>query len=396
MNGNSTLGRVYGSGFLFNVAFLTFAVLIPLDAVHQHLAVWIVGVLAAIPGVLQLPSRILSGPLVDWLGERWVLRLTFSLAVLAGFAVAAGHVFPMTALIVGQLLIGAARGFFWTAAQSAVSRDTEGRAHHVGLFTSYTKSGALVGIAAAGGIAQLMGITGGFLFSAGLSLVAFMMALTLPKHAWGQKRPQGLLRAVRRLGPAGQQPFVVVNGLVALLCAIPQSLAQSFYPVILIRLGLPDTQASLITALMGLGMIVSGMMGAAALQRTGMRRLVAIAAGLLAISLSATAIHQVFMDAAAIFAAGFAAGWLNVAFLTAVSARSQDSDRATNLGVTQVFFVLAMMFTPLLSGWLMTLLGRSATFLIEGVGALAVAGLIMVLWNWQNRSGPLEPARESA
>jgi MFS family permease len=73
MSPSRQLQKVYVSGFLFNVSYLLFAVLIPFYAISLHLAIWMVGILTALPGVLQLPTRIISGPLVDWLGERWVL-----------------------------------------------------------------------------------------------------------------------------------------------------------------------------------------------------------------------------------------------------------------------------------------------------------------------------------
>ncbi|MCL5116940.1 MAG: MFS transporter [Firmicutes bacterium] len=384
MSHRANLQKVYASGFLFNVSYLTFAVLIPLDALQQHLPVWMVGILAAIPGVLQLPTRILSGPLVDWLGERWVLWVTFLLASLAGLIVVAGEAFPMAALVVGQLFMGAARGLFWIAAQAEVSRQPGNRAQYLGLFTSYTKGGALIGIAAAGGIAEILGIVGGFVLAGSLSFMALVIGLTLPKREMNA-RPASLLGAVQRLWPASRKPFVVVNGLVALLCAIPQSLAQSFYPVVLIRLGLSDSAASLVTALMSLGMILSGIMGARVLQRIGMKRMVAYSTALVAVSLFFTAVHQIGVDGVAIFLGGFAAGWLNIAFLTAVSARSQDGDRGTNLGVTQVYFVVAMAATPLLSGWLLSAIGRPETFLVEGLLALGVALLVVLLWRWQDR-----------
>lgn len=395
MDARQSLRSVYASGMLFNICYLTFAVLIPLDALHQQMPVWMVGVLAAIPGVLQLPSRIVSGPLVDWLGERWVLQLTFWLALAAGVVVSVGERYPMAALVAGQLAMGAARGFFWTAAQSEVGRQPGNRAQYLGLFTAYTKGGALIGIAAAGAIAEFLGLVGGFVFAAALALASLAIGLMLPKRSLKQ-RPASFWSAVTRLGPASVQPFVVVNGLVALLCAIPQALAQSFYPVVLVRAGLPEGVASLITALMSLGMIVAGGLGARALKGLGMKRLVLVSAVGLAASLGATALHSVVLDGAAIAASGFAAGWLNVGFLTAVSLKSHDGDRGTNLGVTQVYFVGAMMVTPLLSGWLLSASGRTTAFLLDGLMALAVSVLVWVLWRWQESPGRTATQQELA
>lgn len=381
MRGKAGLGKIYASGMLFNICYLTFAVLIPLDAVHEHLAVWVIGVLAAIPGIMQLPTRILSGPFVDWLGERFVLRITFMLAIAAAVAVVGGHMAPMAGLVLGQLFMGAARGFFWTAAQTGASRDAEHRAQHLGLFTSFTKGGALIGIALSGLLAQLLGIIGGFALTGGLGLLALIIAWILPQHV-SAARPTKLWDAVRALVPAIHKPFIILNGLVALLCALPQALAQSFYPVVLIHRGLSDPMASLMTALMSFGMIVAGLMGAGAIRRWGMKHTVAGGAMLLALGLAGTAWHNLVSTAIAIWAAGFAAGVLNIAFLSAVSSRSRDADRGTNLGVTQIYFVLAMMLTPLISGWLFAASGSAAAFLVDGGLAAAVGLMVMVLWNW--------------
>lgn len=387
MSAKAQLQKVYLSGLFFNISYLSFAVLIPLDAIHQHLAIWMIGVLTTLPGVLQLPTRIISGPLVDWLGSRWVLWVTFFLEFLAGLAILLGHSSPMAALITGQFLIGAARGFFWTAAQSEVSRQPGSVPQHLGVFTSFTKGGALLGIAGAGIMAEFLGILGGFMVSDALAFIALAIGLSLARSPQKQ-RPSSFGRAVLQLFPAIRQPFVVVNGLVALLCAVPQALAQSFYPVVLIRMGLSESTASLMTALMSLGMIVAGLFGALTLRHLGMRRMVVVASMMIAISLGATAFHQIALDGGSILLGGFAAGWLNVAFLTAVTARSHDGDRGTNLAVTQIYFVLAIMITPLISGWLLSLVGRSTTFLVEGGLALVTTLLVLILWRWQDHTAP--------
>jgi MFS family permease len=132
-------------------------------------------------------------------------------------------------------------------------------------------------------------------------------------------------------------------------------------------------------------MIIAGFFGAWTLARIGMRRLVVVAMGLVGGSLLLMAAHDVGVDATAIFLAGFGAGWLNVGFLTAVSGRSHDYDRATNLAVTQMYFVIAVIGTPLLSGWLFHDLGQSGSFLVEGGLAVVVAVAVMGLWGWQSR-----------
>lgn len=381
----SVATKVYATGFLFNVSFLGFALLVPFLGLHDHLPLWLVGILASIPGIFQLPGRVLSGPLVDRFGERLVLWVTFTFATAAGIVVVFGHWSPILSLVAGQLLIGAARGLFWTAAQAAVTRGTSSPAQTMGLFTSWTKAGALVGTSAAGGLAAVFGMTGAFSVITVLAAMALVISLTLPAPTY-EPGAARMSEAIAGLIPASLQPFIIYFGLVAFLCAVPQSLGQSFYAVTLTELGTNQSIASLLTGLMALGMIVAGLLGAPIIRRIGMRPVIVVSTLLTALAIAVTAISSVLVASLAIFSAGFAAGWLNVAFLTAVSSRSREDNRGTNLGVAQVYFVVALMATPIASGWLFHAVGRSAAFVIEALAVLAVAALIIVLWHWQEQS----------
>lgn len=68
--------------------------------------------------------------------------------------------------------------------------------------------------------------------------------------------------------------------------------------------------------------------------------------------------RPVTMESLVFFVGGLGDGWLNVAFLSAVWNRSQDSERGTNLAVARVFFLFTMMLTPLVPGWLLAGTGQ--------------------------------------
>lgn len=375
--------RILGGSWAFNVAYLLLALLVPLDAVRLGLSPQIIGLLAAIPGVLQLPARIVSGPLSDAWGERTVLLLTFALAVLAGLCALWGPA-PLAGLVLAQLAIGAARGLFWTAAQAYTSRLSGSRTANLGRFTSFTKGGALVGIAAAGPLATALGIGPAFALTAALGCFSAVLAWALaPLPRPGNARP--LARALRDLPEVARDPVIVFYGLVSMLCALPQSLAQSFFPVWLLERGTPAAWASVLTALQSLGMIVAGFVAAGVMGRVGAARVVWLAGALLALSLFVVAIPAVPAAAFAIFAAGLASGWLNVAFLTQVANASTDADRGTRLGVTQIYFVVSMMLTPVLSGVLAGVAGMSGAFVAEAVLVLA---LLAVLRRLRDRLRP--------
>ncbi|MCL8209126.1 MAG: MFS transporter [Actinomycetia bacterium] len=368
------LRRVLFGSWAFNVAYLLLAVLVPLDAVRLGLASQTIGLLAAIPGVLQLPARILSGPLTDTWGERTVLLVTFGLAVLAGLS-AMWWPAPVAGLILAQLAIGAARGLFWTAAQAYTSRLSGSRTANLGRFTSFAKGGALVGIAAAGPVATGLGMAPAFALTATLGLVSAALAWSLAPLARARSgRPLG--EALRLLPGVARDPVIVFFGMVSMLCALPQALAQSFFPVWLLHLGASASEASLLTALQSLGMIAAGFVATGVMARLGPLRLVWLSGGLLALALFGVGLPSWELSAGGILAAGLAAGWLNVAFLTAVADTSTDADRGTRLGVTQIYFVVSMMATPVLSGVLAGPAGLSRAFAVEGLLVLALlAGL---------------------
>ena len=374
------LWEVNGAGLAFNVSFLMLALLIPIDAIHLGYAPWMIGVLAAMSGLVQLPTRILSGPLTAYLGERRLLLVTFGLGTSAGLF-AAGIGVKFLGLVLAQLSIGAARGLFWPAAQSLVSKLGTDASHNLGHFTSATKGGALIGIAISGSVAGLLGIPAAFMLSAVLSLVAALIAWTfpvLPKAAEGEN----FMHAVKSLVPVGKRPVVVVSGLVALLTALPQALAQSFYPVWLLRLHMEAQATTALTALQGLGMIGAGLLATTMIRRWGFRKIIMGSIVLLGVSVAASSTDSVLILAGCLLFTGIAAGLLNVGFLSVVTVLGDYSERGLYFGVTQSYFVVAMIATPLISGVIAARASLPVMFIVDGVFTLAVGAVIFSLWRW--------------
>ena len=386
---HTKLWAVNGSGLAFNVSFLMLALLVPIDAIHLGYAAWMVGVLAATPGIMQLPARILSGPLTAYLGERRLLLVTFGVGAAAGLF-AAGIGPRIAGLVLAQLSIGAARGVFWTAAQSMASKLGTDPSRNLGNFTSATKGGALLGIAASGSVAGILGIPAAFVLSAALSVVAGILAWGLPVLPRAAEEPN-FTEAVRALGPVSKRPIVVVSGLVALLTALPQALAQSFYPVRLLRLHMAPQAATAITALQSLGMIGAGLLATTMIRRWGFRKVILGSIGMLGVAVAASSTGSVRILAGCLLVTGVAAGLLNVGFLSAVTVYGDPSQRGLYFGVTQVYFVLAMIATPLISGILADRASLPVMFLTDGTFTLATGIVVMTLWAWGFRQGRPAP-----
>ncbi len=374
------LRMVYGAGLAFNVSFLMIALLVPVDALRLGYPTWVVGLLAATPGVMQLPMRILSGPLTGSLGERRVLIFTFILGVVAGILAGVIPV-KIVGLVLAQLTIGAARGTFWTAAQSLTAQLAPDPPKALGIFTSATKGGALLGIVASGSAAAFLGMTPAFYLAAALSLVALALAQTFPAQA-PNAAPQKFRAAVKALGPVAKQPLVVVVGMVALLTALPQALAQSYYPVWLLRLHLPEQGATAVTAIQSLGMIIAGVMATGLIRRFGFRRVIISSVLLLSVALVGSGTGAIWILGICLGLSGVAAGILNVGFLSAVTAYGDKAQRSLYFGVTQVYFVVAMMAAPAVSGLVASAHSLPFMFLCDGIFT-AVVGLVIALsWRW--------------
>lgn len=374
------LWEVNGAGLLFNVSFLMLALLVPLDAIHLRYAPWMIGILAAMPGVVQLPSRVMSGPLTVYLGERRLLIVTFALGATAGL-LAAGITGQFVGLVLAQLAIGMARGLFWPAAQSLVSKLGTDPSQNLGTFISATKGGSLVGIAMSGMMARLLGIPQAFALSGGLSLVAVFLAWSFPIPAKSAENAH-FGEAVKAMGPVGKSPVVVVSGLVALLTALPQALAQSFYPVRLLGLHVVPEVATVLTALQSLGMIGAGLVAAKMIRRWGFKIIILGAVMLLGLSVTLSSTGSVKLLAGCLVLTGIAAGLLNVGFLSAVTVFGERTQRGLYYSVTQAYFVLAMMGTPLISGVLASHASLSVMFMVDGLFTFAVGVIILSLWSW--------------
>lgn len=377
--------RINIQGLLFNTGFLLIALLVPLRALRLGLSAAEIGLLAAMPGVLQIPLRLASGPLVDLWGERRVLTVTFVLATGAGLLalLVPGAVLS---LVLAQLAIGASRGLYWTSAQSYVSRLAGDRAGNLGRFTSFTKGGSLLGISGAGTLTVAIGFPQAFLFPALFGVACLLLTLTLPDLSdRARRQDRDVFSAFRELPRAAVRPFVVVNGIISVLCATPQALAQSFYTIYLLHLGVPAAVASMLTALQSVGMIAAGLLAGRLIRRHPRVRVLWASVILVCLSLAATWIPWVPWVSLVILTGGIAAGWLNVLFVTDVAMKSQEGNRGTNLGVTQAYFVLGMVFTPLLFGIASTHLSERVAFLMVAAAMALLGALAYRLMPWLRR-----------
>lgn len=376
----SAWGRVIGVSASFNISYLMLAFLVPVyAAVRLHDSLAAIGVLTALPSMLQLPMRTVSGALSDSWGERPLLRLAFAMGALAGVLVAAD---PRSAtfLLLAQAAVGVSRGLFWVPMQSYVTQLPGDKARALGHLSSYNNAGGLCGILAAGPLAAVLGFRFAFGFTAVCQLAAIAFSLGLPQLAAGG-RPVGFAAAMAELPRVLARPVIWLCGGLALISAVPQALVQSFYPVYLTHLGEGPAAASAFTSLRSFGMICAGFVAAQCFRRLG-RRLSFVVAGLgLAATLALTAQSgHLALVVSSIFLAGAASGLTNTLGLTISAEVASGRDRGAIIAMNNVFFAISMLLVPLLFGQVADRVGLARTFDLLALVIALSAALLALAW----------------
>jgi MFS family permease len=362
----------------FGAGYMLLAVLVPLYAHARGASAVTVGLLASVPVVMQVPTRLFSGALTDLWGEHRLLYACSAAALAAGLAVPLGGG-SLGGLVVAQLLIGGARGAFWIGTQSYVARLPTDVARSLGWQSSFTNVGSLAGVALGGALAARFGFLTAFGVVAVLGGATFLGAAALPAVPRGAV-PRSARQAVAALGVALLDRRIWFCGGVAFLTAIPQALSQSFYPVFAVQLGASLAGSAEITALRNLGMIATGFLAAALLRRFGGRGTVAVSLALLGLTLAACGLwHSLGAFAASVALAGAAAGVTNVFFLSTAALMGGEQTRAANLAAVNFTFAVAMGIMPTGFGLLAAHTGTAAAFLPFAAASLAGAVVAPVL-----------------
>lgn len=354
-------------GGLFNIAYLMLSFAIPLYAIHIHLALWAIAVLTALPGVFLIVQRILSGPLTAALGEVPVLRLSLALGMVAGFAPLVGGG-SLASLVVAQVMSGAMRGLFWTAAQSYMTRLPGEVAARLGHFTGAANLGGLIGIVATGPLVAMAGypvVFGVVGLCQAAALACTLGILPLRSAA----PPVPMRQALRALPHLLRYSTMWLAGGIALLAAIPQALVQSFYPIWALHVAHSAATASVVISLRNVGTITGSFLSGRLLKWTDHRTAMILGVVGLAASIFLTStVSQPWLLAVILFATGFFSAPIAILYLALVVGVVPDQDRASAMAVVNVFWSAAMLLTPLVFGALAQLTGMGSAFHWIGIG----------------------------
>ncbi|MDB5729605.1 MAG: multidrug transporter, partial [Noviherbaspirillum sp.] len=161
------------SSFIWNFSLGLTYILIPLYARHLGMSGTQVGMLIALPVVLQIAFTLIGGALSDRLGgKNLALASSVVTCISAAIFMLSAH---FVLMFIAQVMMVMARAMFWPATWSMASQLPGNPGIQMGRLNGATNLGQIVGITAAGFIL----IRGGFAAGFGVMIVAGILALVL-------------------------------------------------------------------------------------------------------------------------------------------------------------------------------------------------------------------------
>ncbi len=240
-------------GFLYNASFGMITVLVPLYANLLGAREAIIGLIMAVPGVLQVFLRAPSGRLSSFWGARRMFLLSFSCVVIisAFYLILPGYGW----FFLPQLFLGIASATFWPSQWSFASElaPKERRSAVLGYTSASVGFGAFFGPYAGGYLFDRFGPKA-FLFYALIGLAGLLLVSQLPSEKKQLKLPklslffQDTLADSRQL--LGILPvFYAVSCM--LMAALTKGVNNAFYALYVRSLGLTATLGGVLLALHG-------------------------------------------------------------------------------------------------------------------------------------------------
>jgi MFS family permease len=335
-----------------------------------------VGAILAQYGLWQLITRLPLGIAADWLGQRRPF-------IFAGFALAAlgawlmGSAQGATGLLVGRAVTGLAASA-WVVMVVAFSslfppREAVRATAWLTIVNSVSRTLATL---ATGWLNDLGGYSLAFFLAAGAAGLAAVIFFPVIEDRYPSKAPN--LATTGRL--VTRRDVLLPSLLNAVLMYINYSTIYGFLPILAKEFGASNQVQSLLVSL-SIAVGVAGNLATARLARHISGRTLA-AAGF-GLSIAGMALAWLGGTLTWIFAAQFflGLGW-GMAYPTLMGMSIQFVDgpqRSTAMGLHQAVYALGMFAGPWLSGILADSLGMQPMFALTAAGALALAGLGLLL-----------------
>ncbi|HWP25864.1 MAG TPA: MFS transporter [Xanthobacteraceae bacterium] len=381
MSSSSAVPFFVGS-YTWNFALGTSMLVVPLYAHHLQMSGTQIGVLLGFPVVAQILFSLVGGAFTDRLGGRATQLFSFAAMTAAGlvFSAAASFVF----LLAGQFLLVISRAVYWPASQTIASNLPGGHGLQLGRLHGITNIGQISGTAAAGALLSQWSFAVAFVTLASMSAVALVLALGSAVGSRRALHPRG--RFFAHFGPLLRARMVYFSIACAYMAALPITLSQSFYPILLVEFGFRSETTGVLLSLRAVGAVVVSLAVARYLQTASRHALpqaavLSVAAGIGLIPLFPASLPV----AAFLLAAGIGSGVMTIYYQVLMSEISTAANRGTAMAVGGLGWGLSHLTTPLVMGFLVDAFGIANAFHIWGSFALLLAAAFLPLQRWARR-----------
>lgn len=371
--------------YTWNFALGTSMLVVPLYAHHLNMSGMQIGALLGFPVIAQILFSLAGGAFTDRLGGRAMQLVSFSAMTAAGLVFSAAHSF--LPLLLGQFLLVISRAVYWPASQAIASTLPGGHGLQLGRLHGITNIGQISGTAAAGLLLAQWSFAVAFITLASMSAIALVLAVRSPVGRRSEAHRGG--GVFLHFGPLLRQRMVYFSIACAYMAALPITLSQSFYPILLVEFGFPSEAAGGLLSLRAVGAVVVSLFVARYLKSTARHALpqaamLSVAGGIGLIPLLAGGVPV----AVFLLAAGVGSGIMTIYYQVLMSEISTAANRGSALALGGLGWGLSHLSTPLVMGFLVDAAGMANAFHIWGGFALLIAIAFLPLQRWaQTRSG---------
>ncbi len=355
-----------GAAFLFSSAMGVASVAVPLLALQEGYGVVAVGLLAAVPAVSQMLTRLVLGAVMRVVSD-WVLIATAAVMLTVANAMLVASV-AVAPFVIAQLFQGVARACFWTGSQTHVVRGEGSSVKALAAVELVSGAGQLAGpvlggVLAAGSASHA--VAAGAVLAA-LSLVPAFFLDRLPPFQTLDDRPSG--RIWRR-------PVVALGCLASASGGAWRGVLTSYVPVLLAHAGYASSTIGGMVAV-GNGAAVAG---SAVAGRTPSHRIVPTYA--LATTVTGVALAVLgFVDGQPVLAAtvlavsGLAAGMLQTIGPAMAADGVHPEERGDAIAAVGTYRAAALFAVPFGAAAMLLVLPLSGVFAVTG-GLIALPAL---------------------
>jgi MFS family permease len=353
---------------------------VPLYAASQGLSNAEIGALFAVPVFAQAPLNLVGGAYTDRIGGRRIMLASCFVVVASGVWLAVSQGFWM--LLAGQIALILSRAAFWPATWAMASELPGARGVQLGRLNAVTNFGQIIGTVVCGFLLAAAGFQATFLAFAVIGVISFIAGLATPPKV-ARPHPQGSPHPLASYLPLLRKRIVVYSMLCAYVSALPFSLTQSFYPLLLAEFGHGEGTSGVLLALRAVGAILASLL-TSRFVRTGPETLWPVTCGVVvaaAIGFLPTVNHAAPI-AFWMLLVGAGTAAMTLYFQITISEASTPQERGSALALGGLGWSVSHLSTPLLMGFLADRFDLVTGFYVLGLFALASAALIAVTRQW--------------